>query len=38
MVFPRRVQAPCFFMMSWLAVWGSLPFAAPLLGQQPSRR
>jgi hypothetical protein len=33
MILPRPVQAPCIFLVGWLAFWGSLPFPAPLLGQ-----
>ena len=33
MILPRRVQTPCVFLVSWLAVWGSPLFPTPLLGQ-----
>jgi hypothetical protein len=33
MTFPRRFQAPSAFLTSCLAVWGSPPFASPMLGQ-----
>ena len=33
MIVPRRVQAACVFLVSWLAVWGSPLLPTPLLGQ-----
>ena len=33
MILPRCFQGPCVFLVSWLAIWGSPLFPAPLLGQ-----
>ena len=33
MILPRCFQGSCVFLVSWLAIWGSPLFPAPLLGQ-----